>query len=131
MKTSFNDGLMFLGRVCLAAIFIYGSIAKIRGYAQTARLMDAHHVSGHLLPIVIALELLGGLALIGGLYTRLVAAVLSIFSIAAISIFVWPPANPMMVIVMLAEVGLVGGLLSYAASGAGRFSLDRLWLKKT
>jgi putative oxidoreductase len=131
MKNNVYASLALLGRVCIAAIFIYGAIGKLRGYAQTAQLMNTHHVSAHLLPAVIALELLGGLALICGLFTRLVAAALSVFSIAAISIFLWPPPNQMMIIMILAEVGMVGGLLSYVASGAGRFSLDRLWRKKT
>jgi len=131
MKNNAYDSLALLGRVLIAMIFIYGGIGKIIGYGQTVQLMQAHHLSGYLLPAVIALELLGGLALICGLLTRLVAAALSIFSIASISIFLLPPPNQMMIITVLAEIGLVGGLLSYVASGAGRFSLDHIWLKKT
>jgi len=130
MKNNLYDSLALLGRVLIAIIFIYGGIGKITGYAQTAQLMQAHHLSGHLLPLVIALELLGGLALILGAFTRLVAATLAIYSVAAIWIFLLPPANQMMLITVLAEIGMVGGLLSYIASGPGRFSLDPIWLKK-
>jgi len=129
MKNNLYDSLALLGRVLIAIIFIYGGIGKITGYAQTAQLMQAHHLSGHLLPLVIALELLGGLALILGAFTRLVAATLAIYSVAAIWIFLLPPANQMMLITVL-EIGMVGGLLSYIASGPGRFSLDHIWLKK-
>ena len=130
MKNNLYDSLALLGRVLIAIIFIYGGIGKITGYAQTAQLMQAHHLSGHLLPLVIALELLGGLALILGAFTRLVAATLAIYSVAAIWIFLLPPANQMMLITVLAEIGMVGGLLSYIASGPGRFGLDHIWLKK-
>jgi putative oxidoreductase len=131
MNNNLNDILAFLGRVLVAAIFAYGGFSKITGYTQIAQLMNSHHISGHLLPLVIALELLGGLALILGAFTRLVAAALAVYSVAAIWIFLLPPANQMMLILVLAEFGLVGGLLSYVASGPGRFSLDHLWLKKT
>ena len=130
MKNNLYDSLALLGRVLIAIIFIYGGIGKITGYAQTAQLMQAHHLSGYLLPAVIALELLGGLALVCGLLTRLVAAALSLYSIAAISIFLLPVPNKMMLITVLAETGMVGGLLSYVASGPGRFSLDHIWLKR-
>ena len=129
MNNSFYDASALLGRVLIAAIFIYAGIGKILGYAPTAQLMNAHHVSGHLLPAVIVLELGGGLALAFGLLTRLVAAILAVYSVAAIAIFLLPPANQLMTILVLAETGMIGGLLSYVASGAGRFSVDRLWLK--
>jgi putative oxidoreductase len=131
MKSNFQDFLAFIGRASVAAIFVYGGVSKIKGYVQTAQLMNSHHVSSHLLPLVIALELLGGLALILGAYTRLVAAVLAIYSVAAIWIFLLPPPNQMMLILVLAEVGMIGGLLSYVAAGAGRFSADHQWFKKS
>lgn len=131
MKNNLYDTLAFLGRVLVAAIFIFGGISKITGYTQIAQLMNSHHVSGHLLPLVIALELLGGLALVFGAFTRPVAAVLAVYSVAAIWIFLLPPANQMMLILVLAEVGMIGGLLSYVANGPGRFSLDRIWCKKS
>lgn len=131
MNNKLYDSLAFLGRILIAIIFIYGGIGKIMGYRQTVQLMQAHHLNGYLLPAVIALELLGGLVLVYGLLTRLVPAALSIFSIAAISIIVLPPPNQVMLILVLAELGLVGGLLSYVASGPGHFSLDHVWLQKT
>ncbi|MDE2090308.1 MAG: DoxX family protein [Gammaproteobacteria bacterium] len=131
MKNGLYDSLAFVGRVLVAAIFIYGGISKITGYVQIAELMDAHHVSSHLLPLVIALEFLGGLALVFGVLTRLVAALLAVYSVAAIVIFLLPPANHLMLILVLAETGMLGGLLSYVATGAGRFSVDRIWFKRS
>ncbi len=131
MKNNFRDFLAFVGRVLVAAIFIFAGISKITGYAQIAQLMNSHHISGHLLPLVIALELLGGLALILGAFTRLVAAALTIYSVAAIWIFLLPPANQTMLILVLAEAGMIGGLVSYVAAGAGRFSVDHRWFKNS
>ncbi|MBU6422241.1 MAG: DoxX family membrane protein, partial [Gammaproteobacteria bacterium] len=119
MKTGLHDSLALLGRLLVAAIFIYGGIDKSLNFGLFGGLMSAHHVSGHLLPAVIALELGGGLALILGLLTRLVAAVLAVYSIAAIVLFLLPPANNVMLILVLAEIGMIGGLVSYLANGAG------------
>lgn len=130
MKNSCYDIQAFLGRVLIALIFLYGGSEKIAGYAQTAQLMNAHHVSGYLLPAVIALELGGGLALVFGVLTRLVAAALTLYSVAAIAIFLLPPANQTVLILVLAEVGMIGGLLSYVASGGGRYSLDHILFRK-
>ncbi|MDE2272897.1 MAG: DoxX family protein [Gammaproteobacteria bacterium] len=130
MKTHVQDILALLGRLLVAAIFVYGGIAKSTASAQFEQLMNAHHVSGHLLPLVIALELGGGIALVLGLLTRLVSVLLAAYSIAAIAIFLLPPANNMMLILVLAELGMIGGLVSYIAYGAGCLSVDRILFKK-
>lgn len=129
MKNAVNDSLALLGRLLVAAIFIYGGIAKSLHFGLFVGLMDAHHVSGHLLPAVIALELAGGLALVFGVLTRLASAALAIYSIAAIALFLLPPPNEQILILVLAEVGMIGGLVSYIANGPGQFSLDRFWFK--
>lgn len=130
MKTGLHDSLALLGRLLVAAIFIYGGIAKSLHFAQFVQLMNAHHVSGHLLPAVIALELAGGAALVLGLLTRLVSVLLAAYSIAAIALFLLPPPNEQILILVLAEVGMIGGLVSYVANGPGQFSLDNLWFKR-
>lgn len=130
MKTIWYDILALLGRLLIAVIFVYGGIEKIMGYAQTAQFMNAHHVSGYLLPAVIALELGGGLALAFGILMRLTAALLAAFSIASIAIFLLPPADHAMLLLVLAELAMIGGLVSYIAYGAGGLSLDRFWFKK-
>lgn len=130
MKSTFNEAIATLGRVLLALIFIFAGIGKVMNYGQTALLMSAHGVAGALLPAVIALELFGGLALAFGFLTRLVAAGLAIYSVAAIVIFLLPPTNQLVVILVLAEVAMIGGLLSYVAAGGGRFSMDRILFGK-
>ena len=131
MKNPAHALFTLLGRVCVASIFLYGGSDKIANYRLMSNFMDSHHVSGHLLPLVIVLELGGGLALVLGAFTRLAAVVLAVFSVAAIWIFLLPPANSTMLIVILAELGMVGGLLGCAAWGPGAWSLDRLWFHKS
>ena len=51
------------GRIFIALIFVMSGLNKINNYNNTAGWMEAMGVSGNLLPIVIALEVLGGAAI--------------------------------------------------------------------
>ena len=74
-------------RVLLAHIFVISGWSKIAGYAGTQAYMTSVGLPGAVLPLVIALELLGGVALIVGFHTRWVALALAAFSIVAALIF--------------------------------------------
>lgn len=54
------------GRVFIALIFVTAGYSKIGGYAGTAAYMESTGVPSLLLPLVIALELGGGLLIIAG-----------------------------------------------------------------
>ncbi|MHB0919881.1 MAG: DoxX family protein [Thiomonas delicata] len=124
MQNALNALLMAIGRILMAAIFVHAGLSKIDGYAQTAAFMQSHGVPAMLLPLVILLELGGGLALACGLFTRFMAAALALFSLAAIAIFVLPANTRTGVIILYAELAMTGGLLYVAAQGAGRLSID-------
>jgi uncharacterized membrane protein YphA (DoxX/SURF4 family) len=51
--TRWRDPLSLLARAMLAYIFIVEGVGKIAGYAGVADYMEAHGVSGRLLPLVI------------------------------------------------------------------------------
>ncbi|VAW10181.1 hypothetical protein MNBD_ALPHA09-645, partial [hydrothermal vent metagenome] len=55
-----------LGRLLIAAIFVVSGLGKITAYAGTQGYMEAVGVPGALLPVVIAVEVLAGLAVIAG-----------------------------------------------------------------
>lgn len=113
-----------IGRILLALIFLFAAIGKITNYHGTAAYMAAHGVPAVLLPLVIAVELLGSFGLIFGLFTRYAAAMLAVFSLTAIIIFHHTFHSPMSVIVTLAELAFTGGLINVAVHGAGCLSLD-------
>ncbi|RZA19432.1 MAG: DoxX family protein, partial [Lysobacteraceae bacterium] len=78
-----NATLSLLGRIGLSLIFIISGWGKIAGYAATQGYMESVGVPGALLPLVIALELGGGLAILAGLFTRWIAIALAVFSIVS------------------------------------------------
>jgi putative oxidoreductase len=110
-------------RVALAALFIIAGFAKIGGYEGTAGYMQSMGVPGFLLPLVIALELVGGLAIAVGYRTRVVAFLLAGFSVLSGLIF-HSPLDPNEQTQFLKNLAIGGGFLLLVVHGAGRYSLD-------
>lgn len=113
------------GRILMAAIFVLAGAGKIAQYAGTQQYMAAMGVPGALLPLVIATELGGGLLLIAGFKTRLVALGLAVFSLITAAIFHSNLADQTTFIMFFKNVAMAGGFLIIAAHGPGAFSLDR------
>jgi len=117
-----------IGRILLAHIFVLAGLNKLgTGYAKTQGYMESEGLSGMLLPLVILLELGGGLALIIGLKTKLAAWALALFSIATALLFHNNFSDQIQMITLMKNFAIAGGLLILAEHGAGFYSLDRLF----
>lgn len=112
------------GRVFIALIFVVAGYSKIGGYAGTAAYMESTGVPSLLLPLVIALELGGGLLIIAGFQTRIVAFLLSGFCLASAALFHNNFADQMQSILLMKNVAIAGGFLFLVVHGAGTFSVD-------
>ncbi|EKP0304358.1 DoxX family protein [Aeromonas veronii] len=119
-----KDVALLAGRVLLALMFVMAGWSKIGGYAGTQGYMEAMGVPGFMLPLVILLELGGGLAVVLGLFTRSLAVLLAGFTLMAAFIFHYQPAEQMQMLMFMKNVSVAGGFLALAAAGAGAFSLD-------
>lgn len=115
------------GRVLLAAIFVISGIGKLADPSGTAAYIASTGMPAPQLGVwlAIAVELLGGLALIFGFRVRLVAALLAGFSLVTAAFFHADFADQNQTIHFLKNLGLAGGLLQVVAFGGGRLSLDR------
>jgi putative oxidoreductase len=120
-----------LGRVGLSLIFIISGFGKVAAYAGTEQYMAAAGVPGALLPLVIALEFGGGLAILAGVFTRPVAIALALFSIVSAILFHANLGDQNQFIHLLKNVAIAGGFLTLAAHGPGSISIDALWSKKS
>ena len=113
-----------VGRVIIALLFIMAGVSKITGYDGTAQFMDGAGVSSALLPLVIIVELGGGIAVAIGWLTRWWAWALAGFCIVSGVLFHYEPGNQMQMTMLMKNVALAGGLMFIAGRGAGAFSLD-------
>ena len=120
-----RDAALLAGRILLAAMFILGGWGKIGGYAGTQAYMASKGVPGMLLPLVILTELGGGLAILAGFQTRLVAILLAGFTLLAGLIFHYLPADQMQMILFMKNLAIAGGFLALFAAGPGRYAVDR------
>jgi putative oxidoreductase len=113
-----------VGRIMLSLMFVYSGIGKISGYAGTQGYMEAMGVPGTLLPLVIALEILGGLAVMLGWHTRIAAFLLAGFTLLSAFIFHANFGDQMQMIMFMKNISIAGGFLMIVSLGGGAFSLD-------
>lgn len=118
-----------LGRILMVLIFVLAGFTKIMHYDATAADMMAHGIPGMLLPVVIATELLGGLAIILGWQTRIAAFLLAGFSIVTALLMHNDPNSQVEGIMLMKNLSIAGGFLVIFANGAGPLSMDRRWGK--
>ena len=112
------------GRVLLSIMFIMAGFSKIGGYAGTQGFMESMGVPGMLLPLVILLELGGGLLLLAGWQSRIIAFLLAGFTLLAGLIFHTNFADQMQMILFMKNLAIAGGLLFVVANGPGQWSVD-------
>ncbi|YCI06848.1 DoxX family protein (plasmid) [Ensifer sp. D2-11] len=121
-----NGALPLAGRMLIAAIFVLSGFSKISdpvgtiGYIQMVGLPFPTLAYG----AAVLTEVVGGIALILGFYTRLVALGLALFSVATALTFHNNLGDLNQFIHFFKNVAMAGGLLQVVAFGAGRYSLD-------
>jgi putative oxidoreductase len=128
-----GDAALLVGRLCLAAIFLWSGVGKIGGFGDFAGMLASQGLPAPTVAALVAVVLeAGGAALvIIGLLTRPAAAGLLLFTVAAslIAHDFWTLAGPerqMQQIQFMKNLGLIGGFLLLIGSGPGGFSLDAL-----
>lgn len=117
-----------IGRILLAIIFLGSAATKIADPAGTQAYMAAYGLpmTGPLLVGAIVTEGLGGLALLLGFRTRVMALLLIGFLASATLIFHTQLGDQQQLLHFLKNVAIMGGLVLVMAEGGGPVSLDRL-----
>jgi putative oxidoreductase len=128
---TYQNALNLLGRIAIAALFLPAGLNKLMGVEGTTGYFASLGLPtvAVLVWVVIAIEILGGLALILGYRTRVVAIGLAIFtllaSIAGHAFWAAPvDAAFIQQLLFFKNIAVIGGLLVLASSGAGKFSID-------
>lgn len=119
-----------IGRLLLSMIFIFSGVGKITGYVATQGYMEAMGVPSMLLPLVIAVELCGGIAILLGFQARLVAIVMAGFSVISALLFHQFWIDEAQLNSFMKNIAIAGGFLMICAHGAGAYSLDNQRLQR-
>jgi putative oxidoreductase len=114
-----------VGRSFLSVLFLLSGVGKISAYAGTAAYMSSAGVSDILLPLVIATEVVGAIAIVLGWQTRITALLLAGYALLTALVFHTNFADQIEMIMFLKNVSIAGGFLLLVANGAGPLSLDR------
>ena len=115
-----------VGRILIAVIFIMSGLGKIGAPAATQGYIASVGLPFPLLGylLAVAAEVGGGLLLLVGFRSRLVAALLAVFTVAAALCFHSNLADQNQFIHFLKNLMIAGGLLQIVAFGATSLSLD-------
>ncbi len=124
--------LLLVARMAIAALFLSAGVNKLINYNDTVQYMTAHGFT--MVPFFLfgaaAIEVIGGLALIFGIKTRVTAFILILFLIPTTAIFhsFWTLSGGEAVLARLFffhNLALIGGLIYVLCYGAGKFACDR------
>ena len=103
-------------------VFVAGS-NKIGAYAGTQAYMESFGIPGMLLPAVIALEVLGGIAILTGFQARIAAALLAGFTVLAALVFHSDFSQPMQSILFMKNIAIAGAFLLLVSQGPGQWAI--------
>ena len=131
VSKSTANPLALVARILLAAIFISAGLSKLGGFDGTVGYIASKGLPlpGLIAVLTIAVEVLGGIAIVIGYKARVAGLLLAIFTLLAGFIFhnFWAvPADQAYVqnIMFMKNLSMAGGLLLLTVFGAGGYSLD-------
>jgi putative oxidoreductase len=113
-------------RLLMAQIFIISGWQKLVGFSGTEGYFASLGIPmvSVVTPLVILIELGGGLALLFGFKTRWVAAIIALFTVGSALIAHTNFADQGQVINFMKNLAMAGGLLMFVKYGAGSASVD-------
>ena len=124
----------FISRLLISAIFVQGALGKMLGWSGQASYMQSHQLPVPLIPAMLGMALLieagGVLCLLVGWKARAAAFIMFLY-LGTVSVLLhnfWAQQGASaggMQTQFLKNIGIMGGLLMIAASGPGKWSLDR------
>ena len=125
MNTSTSSAAT-LGRILMSSLFLMSGVGKLADPIGTQA-----YIASKALPwpeaayvIAVVIELGFGTALVLGYRTRIVAAVMAIFTLATGLTFHDNFADPKQLISFMKNIAIAGGFLQVIVWGAGSLSLD-------
>jgi putative oxidoreductase len=127
-----KDAVILVARILLMVLFVMFGWAKLTGFAGTVAYMTS---SGAPLPeisavIAVVMELVVGIALLVGFFTRPLALLLALYTLgtAIIGHHYWNMTGAVQydnMIHFYKNISIIGALMLLTVTGAGKYSVDR------
>ena len=131
MSNSSTSIVALFGRILLSLVFIMGGVGKITGFSYEEGMVAAQHfpLPAVALGIALLIELVGGLAILTGLFARITAWIVFLYMIPTTLVFhnFWAMQGADRIDTMIhfqKNIAIMGGLLLLATFGAGAYSID-------
>ena len=122
--------LFLVARICLAGVYLVSGVHKGVWYQKAVAEFQNARVPaiGLFLPMTIVLHLVGGMAMVTGIYAREAALALALFTVVATikAHDFWTMSGQQRLErsrIAMGNLGLVGGLILLAMVGPGRLVL--------
>ena len=130
---TYQNALNLIGRVLIAALFLPAGITKLTNFAGTVGYFTSLGITApsFMTGVVIAVEILGSIAILLGFRTALASIGLAAFTLIAsvIGHAYWAaPADQAFIAQLLffKNIAVIGGLLVLASVGSGKFGIDNV-----
>ncbi|TDN63738.1 DoxX family protein [Paraburkholderia sp. BL10I2N1] len=132
MTRPVDSGVIFIARIALAVLFLWGGVMKLLGYAGFVGYLHSKGVPFVQVaaPIAVAVETLGGVFLVLGFKIRPLGLIMAVYTVATAVLGhdFWNIADAAvqhdMLIHFWKNIGIAGGFLLLCVTGAGRISVD-------
>lgn len=116
----------FVGRLMLALIFIVAGAMKLGDLAGTGAQMAAVGFPASLALPAALFELIAGICIVLGIFTRLFSFLLAGFCLVTALVFHGNTADPMQAAMAMKNIAIAGGFLCLFAYGSAAWSLDAM-----
>ena len=126
-NTATKDLVILFARICVAILFLIAAYNKIKGYNFFVGYFGKLGIPMPAIstPIIIAIELIGGLCMLAGYKVRMVGPVLALFCIVAGLFAHTAFGDPNHLNHFLKNIGLFGSVMLFMVTGAGAYSVDK------
>jgi putative oxidoreductase len=118
---NFSD---LVGRILLAALFLWDGWIVAGNYGGTVDYLASHGLPAISLPAALVVEVLGGIMVVIGWWTRLAALAIALFCVSTALMFHANSSDMGEQIMFWKDLAIAGGFLVLSAHGAGAWSLD-------
>ena len=122
--------LAFIGRVMLALIFIISGAMKLSDISGTGTYMASVGLPSEMALPVAILEVVGGLMIVFGVFTRLTALAFAAFCLLTALLFHRETADPMQAAMAFKNIAIAGGFLCLFAYDQKSWSFDSYRARK-